>query len=448
MTAFASADRWQRSPAPSRPVDVAAFIHRAFWRGGSAEGSSESYIGPILAELERRLDAGSVRYVGIGAAANFRTKRRRRFRGTRPTSVIPVERFASWSGLACSRAAWRERFSRYRTLTQAPAIRDAARIDGVDCWPLVKEQLAGVAFLQWPWSVRAMDEAGAALDALSPGGVVTYAEAGGWGRALILESRRRKIPSAGLQHGFIYRHWLNYRHEPDEMENRTTAGFPHPSRTLLFDTYAARHLRELGRFPPETLVVTGSARRDEIVREVAALPSTSGELLREALAIGAEEEIVVVTTKEKEARGSLGGLIDAAAHLPGVKIVIKPHPAETADAYWAFLQGRPHVTVVAEGASLSPLLAAARALVTVNSTVALDAAEMGVPTLVLGLPNNLSPFVAAGAMAGSPDPADVPALLHRILYDEGFRQQLADRVRAVLGESMTVTRLRRRRPLR
>ena len=43
--------------------------------------------------------------------------------------------------------------------------------------------------------------------------VVTYAEAGGWGRALVLEARRRGIASVGLQHGFIYRHWLNYRHE-------------------------------------------------------------------------------------------------------------------------------------------------------------------------------------------------------------------------------------------
>ncbi len=62
-----------------------------------------------------------------------------------------------------------------------------------------------------------MDEAAAALDACRPRVVVTYAEAGGWGRAIVLESRRRGIPSVGLQHGFIYRHWLNYLHEPDEM---------------------------------------------------------------------------------------------------------------------------------------------------------------------------------------------------------------------------------------
>ena len=91
-----------------------------------------------------------------------------------------------------------------------------SKLEALDLWPLVEPELEGIATLQFPWSVRAMDEAGAALDALKPDAIVTYAEAGGWGRALMLEARRRGIPSVALQHGFIYRHWLNYRHEPDE----------------------------------------------------------------------------------------------------------------------------------------------------------------------------------------------------------------------------------------
>jgi hypothetical protein len=73
-------------------------------------------------------------------------------------------------------------------------------------------------------------------------------------------------------------------------------------------------------------------------------------------------------------------------------------------------------------------------VVTVNSTVALDAAAFDIPALVIGLPNNLSPFVDAGALAGSGDPAELPSLLHRVLHDAGFRRQLAERRRTVLGE--------------
>ncbi len=60
------------------------------------------------------------------------------------------------------------------------------------------------------------------------------------------------------------------------------------------------------------------------------------------------------------------------------------------------------MTIAPPALDLASLLAAARLLVTVNSTVAIDAMTLGVPTLVVLPPNNLSPFVEAGAMAGAP----------------------------------------------
>jgi hypothetical protein len=50
---------------------------------------------------------------------------------------------------------------------------------------------------------------------------------------------------------------------------------------------------------------------------------------------------------------------------------------------------------------------------------------LGVPALVVALPNNLSPFVEAGAMAGARTPADVGPALKALLYDREMRQRLA-----------------------
>jgi hypothetical protein len=80
--------------------------------------------------------------------------------------------------------------------------------------------------------------------------------------------------------------------------------------------------------------------------------------------------------------------------------------------------------VLGAEAPLAPLLKASRAIVTVNSTVAIDAAVLGIPALVVGLPNNLSPFVEAGVMPGVAGAGPIGPELHRILYDEGFRLQL------------------------
>jgi hypothetical protein len=370
----------------------------------------------------------------VGPSTNFRTARRRTPLRSQGGSVTPVERFAPPGALRASRTVWRRRYANFRTLTQASSLRAAAVIQGVDCWCLIREQLAGVAWLQWPWSVRAMDEAAAALDALRPAAVLTYAEAGGWGRALVLEARRRAIPSVGAQHGFIYRHWLNYRHEPDEMEPGQTPPFPRPTRTLVFDRHAASHLRECGSFPAEALEVTGSARLDELRRDVEALEARDTRAIRRQLGLNDADAVVLITTKEKEARGVLSGFMDAASAVPGAAVVIKPHPAETAHAYADVLRDWPRTRIAPPELSLAALLSITRVVVTVNSTVALDAAVFDIPALVVGLPNNLSPFVEAGALAGSPDPAEATALLNRILYDEKFRQQLAERRRAVLGD--------------
>jgi hypothetical protein len=422
--------RHQRTPPATshRPI-VAAFVHNAFWRRGSDDGSAESYIGPVLETLEAR-PAAAVKYIGVGPGSNFRARRWwHALKGAEPAATVtPIEWFSGPGTMKESGRIWRDRHALRRALWESADVRRHAIVQGCDCWDAVREELAGITLLQWPWSARAMDEAGAALDALRPAVALTYAEAGGWGRALILECRRRGIRSVGLQHGFIHRHWLNYRHELDEMSpdpgHTEDVGFPRPTLTLLFDDYARQHLETQGRFPPDALEVTGSPRLDALVRSAATI---SGDEIARAKAVAGSSEgrmLVLLVTKYREARAVLGAIAEAVSGMPDVQLAIKTHPAETPDAYSAVAAQATNIRVLPADAPLAPLLRASRAVVTVNSTVAIDAAVLGVPALVVGLPNNLSPFVEAGLMVGVPQAEPPGPALHRILYDEGFRLQL------------------------
>jgi glycosyltransferase involved in cell wall biosynthesis len=73
--------------------------------------------------------------------------------------------------------------------------------------------------------------------------------------------------------------------------------------------------------------------------------------------------------------------------------------------------------------------------VTVNSTVALDALAIGVPALVIGLPNNLSPFVSGGAMLGADDEAAIAEAMQRLVADDELRRELLRRGAGILGTS-------------
>ena len=439
-TALALGARLSRAGLPRPPRErarVAAFVHRAFWQG--ADGGAESYIGPVLRALESRVERGQIRYVGIGARSNFRARRwwdplrqplASRTAG-RDTAMVAIERYAPAAALSASRTLYRQRHLIRGQMWDSEELRAHAVIRGCDCWPLVRAQLAGIALLQFPWSARVMDEAAAALDTIGPEVAVTYAEAGGWGRALALECRRRAIPLAGLQHGFIYRHWLNYRHEPDEMlpdpHNTADTGFPYPASTLLFDDYARQHLSTAGRFPASALGVTGSARLDELVAAVGALTQTDLDRARAETHAG-DRPVVLFAAKEREARPFLPALVAAIREMPGVQLAIKPHPAETPGVYAAAIAGVANAHVLPASMPLAPLLAGMGALVTVNSTVAVDALSLGVSALVIGLPNNLSPFVDAGVMLGAGTPQEIRAALAKLLYNQEFRGMMRSRL--------------------
>jgi hypothetical protein len=437
IAAVASPGRPGRVPAaPAAPV--AAFVHRAFWRGTAEDGSAESYIGPVLQALDRRLPSAGVRYVGVGPAENFRARRWWR-RSSTPSGIVqPVEQLVPRSALAGSTGIWAARHAMRRSMLASKDLRSAAVIRGCDCWPVIAEALAGIALLQFPWSARAMDEAAAALDALQPAVAVTYAEAGGWGRALALEARRRRIPLAGLQHGFIYRHWLNYLHEPDEMERlrpgSRDAGFPRPTVTLLFDEYAARHLIESGRFTRDAVAVTGSPRLDAVADTFRSLGPSDVEAARSASGAGGSKQLVLLVTKYTEVSSVLPALLKAVAAMPTAQLAIKTHPAELPDPYRTAAANQANVRVLPASVPLAPLLRGADAVVTVNSTVALDAMALGVPALAIGLPNNLSPFVEAGAIAGARLPGEIGPALERLLYDDSFRQQYRSTSAAVAAE--------------
>lgn len=432
-TATALADRLRPTSPPrhGRPA-VAAFVHSAFARGAADD---ETYLGPVLRELRARVGDDGLHLVGLGPRTNFKVRRwRDRARefadpGARALPLTPIDAYAGWQDLAPSLAQWRARGEVARALRASEELRTASMIDGIDLWELVAPELDGIADLQFPWSARAMDEAGAALDRLAPGAVVTYAEAGGWGRALTLEARRRAIPVIALQHGFIYRHWLNYRHEADEMiaspANSADRGFPLPTRTLVFDDFAREYLEQYGRFPSSSLTVTGSLRLDAVVQEGQRVTGEDRRAIRARLGAADSAAIVVVAAKYAQLPEAFRALVTAIGEMHDVLLVVKPHPAEGDTPYRKAMRGMDNGRIAPRDVSLGALTAVASVLVTANSTAAIEAMPLNVPALVVQLPNNLTPFVDAGVMAGAATIDDIEPALRALLYDGEMRGRLA-----------------------
>lgn len=417
-----------RERQPAGNVTVAAFVHSAFWRGGT----KEQYVGPVLRELGARLPPHAMTSVGLGPRTSYRARTWRR-RVAEAGSLVAdgqppdsIDTYAPPGRLRDSQALWATRRAVLNALRGSADIRRAAVINGCDTWPLIEPLWWGVAYLQFPWSAHIMDQLGAALDATRPRVAVTYAEAGGWGRALVLEARRRSIPTVGLQHGFIYRQWMNYHHEPDEMapspNHADDLGFPAPTLTLLYDHLAADHLTRVGHFQPEQLRVTGSPGLDDLAVTARALSEEDLVRARHDAGVPDGRRVVLVAAKFPQIAGVFPALVRALAEVPDAHLVVKCHPSEGPDVYVAAAGGSPSVTIAPATLGLAVLTKAADLLVTVNSTAAIEAMVLGVPALVLALPNNLSPFVDAGVMDGVAAGGDIAAAL-RAALDTGARRE-------------------------
>jgi hypothetical protein len=423
----------------ARPL-VLFLSHAAFWRERrdpetDERAEYEHYFDRILPEVAT---AGDLRafVVAVGPRAAFRRRgvsdRLSEWARLAPPAgpYVHVNRFTSPRVLGEVRQASALARRAWRALRRSAGLREAFSHRGVGFADLAGPDLAGTLLRQLPWAVRSYEEMTEALKATRPAVVCLYAESSGWGRAAIAACRAAGVPTVAIQHGILYPKYYSYRHGADEPE------CPRPDRTAVFGESARKILVELGHYPPESLVVTGSSKFDDLL---AAAARWDRAQIRRRLDVGEKERLLIVASRYRSIRdthASIGAdfpaLVRAVGSLGGVKALIKPHPAEREDAYAADLRaaGASCVRVLPAGADLMELLHAADGLVTVESLAAVEALVLGRPVLVLSMPTHLRELVVAGAALGVPARADPTAALSDMLFDEAVRARL-ERARAL-----------------
>ncbi len=397
--------------------------HAAFWRDGK-----EHYFDRLLPEVERDPSLEAC-VVGVGPKAPFRDRglwdaAREWFRlKPAPAPYVPLSQYTRWGVFREVWRATREIRTLWRRLARSSAVREVFSHRDVCFADLSGPDLASTLLLQLPWAVRSYEELRAALSVVRPGALCLYAESSGLGRIALAASRAAGVRSVAIQHGILYPKYYSYRHDPDE------ADCPRPDRTALFGEAAKQFLVERGRYRPESLVLTGSPKFDEIARTTR---EWDRRALRERLGVAAEERMIVVASRFRGIVGyqSIGTAFLAlvrAVEAPGhVRCIVKPHPAENPDAYLAVLRetASSRTRLAPTDMSLLEMLHAADALVTVESLSAVEALAVGRPVLLLNMPTNLRELVDEGVALGVPEGEDPGPALRALLFDAATQARL------------------------
>ena len=431
---------------------VAVFVHTALAPPRGASGRpSRSYLRQLVETLGERVGRDNVRCITFG-----RRGYRQRFldRAASPTTpprwprATPIERFAPEGALTGALDLWRRRSLLAHEIVTGKGVRAAGRVRQDDLWPVLRRELEAVALLQWPWAARAMDEAAAALFAITPEVVVVTADATARGRAIVLEARRRRVPTVGVQHELLTDFDAAYAHEPDELQPMDgDRGFPLADRLLVFDQTAARRLDEVGHVPAPRITVTGHPRMDALrVAQLTRMDDRDREAFRRQLGVHPAQRLAVLVARIEALGPMLPAILSTAAARTDVFVAIKTHPSDLPDGFGTLAEAQAHLAVVPDSVDLARLLAAADGVITHESMVAVDALSIGIPTLVVGPPEHTAPLVDAGIMLNATSAQAIPGALNSLLRDEAFRRRLARIVSgsasetAVRGAARTVDR--------
>ena len=393
-----------------------AFVHRAFWRSERRRRQRRA-VHRSGAESTR----GRLPEAGSSTSASGRRRTSARGGGGIRCSATPVRASrAPHRGVRVARCPDVLEAALARAARAADARSGAAtdsaptrRSSGCDCWPIIRDELAGIALLQWPWSARAMDEARRRARRARPVRRADLRRGGRLGprhRARVPAARHPDgRPAARLHLPALAELPARARRDvAGDPEHPADAGFPHPvrdpalrratpqrhlSRGATFRTAAARHrqprLDDLLRTMRQPVTEDVARARAEAGARASGCPGPGHDQMEGS----ADSPAPVPRTRP--------------AALPGVHVAIKAHPAETPEAY----ARRPRTALPRHRpARGSPAGAAARRQPCRRHRQLHRCARRRrarVPALVIGLPNNLSPFVEAGMMAGSEDdPAD------------------------------------------
>jgi hypothetical protein len=414
-------------PSGSEPT-VLFLSHAAFWRA-RAEGPAEEYEHYFDRLIPAAAEAGLRPFVvAVGPRAAFRRRGPRERLADWLRLGSPAEPYVHVNRYSDARvhrealraaAAIREGFKRLR---RSPALADAFSHRGVAFADLAEADLAGTMLLQLPWAVRCYEEMAAVLASVRPAVVCLYAESSGWGRAAVAACRAAGVPTVAIQHGIVYPKYYSYRHAADEADT------PVPDATALFGASARRLLVHLGHPRPESLVLTGSPRFDELLERAR---SCDRDALRQRLGASEGQPLVAVASRFRAIRDTHSAIgnafpsLVAAVRSLGVRCLVKPHPAESHGEYLAAIGlSDPAIDVLSPSADLLDLLIAADALVTVESLSAVEALVIGRPVVILEMPTHLGALVDAGVALGVDAGADPTDALRRALLDAETRNAL------------------------
>ena len=243
------------------------------------------------------------------------------------------------------------------------------------------------------------------------------------GRAAVVAGKLKGVPSLAVQHGNIHPYHIGYYHPAEEISDEITPQYcPIPDKTVVYSSYDKDLLLNIGHYPSDSVVVTGSSRYD--ILNHADKIYDKNKIFKE-LGLDQNKKMVLWTTQTHglplgENMQNILAIYNTVRSLKDVQLVIKLHPGEDQRATLYKKDKSFTPVIVGKKADTYALLYACDLMITRHSTTASEAVALNKPVIILNLSGESDPveYVKEGVALGVYDEKDLKATVEKLLQDD------------------------------
>jgi len=307
---------------------------------------------------------------------------------------------------------------------------DSLKYQKIPIFELLENKFSELFSRKFVESVKYIELMKRVVQIENPNIIVILDEYGLYGRAAVVAGKLNSIPTLGIQHGIIEPHSFGYFHTKDEILTRNFLDFsfcPIPDKTAVSGEYYKKILTKYGSYSADKIIVTGQPKYD-ILAHVTKIYNK--KKICDQLKISPDKKIIVFASQphpEHVNEFLFRSLFKAVKEIPNTQLVIKLHPNEYDKSLHERIAREVNIDVViTKDVNLFELLNACDILMTISSTVALEAMILGKPVIIVDLktkPDETS-FVKSDAAIGVHESEDIKPAIVKVLNDKKIRKKL------------------------
>ena len=382
-------------------VDLLFYTSSSTW---DAARGTDRILGPLLEQAEHQ---------GLSVAGLHLDFRRNLGFDT----LLGLDRrIVAWESLVTPARALHAS-SRGRAIARSLAGQFPGEVLGVPAARLLSDRI-GVLGSRLSDAVLAIETARRAIQILRPKCLYVVDAYDLWARALVVAAREAGVLSIEVQHGIIEKNHSGYLHLEGEVapdRSQRSPYSPIPDVIAVHGPGAKAALVEHGRYPPDSIKVTGSpnieaARRRQGDRSEIRSRLALAEDAYAVLYFGAPQHVHPADVEHVRA------FLAVCRSMPEIKALLRPHPAEGPERYRAAaIEAGVEAPVLSEADPLE-LILASDVVISHNSTTALDAMALERPVVHINMSGSpdLFRFVEDGGAIRATSTAELSAALHAL----------------------------------